>query len=74
MGLLLYFQSSRGGVPPLLWLALLVLLYLTVVELRPLDIPRRIKFWWFTVVLLTHVFGYIGLRAWVFFRRRIGPA
>lgn len=74
MALLMYFQSTRGAVPPILWLALLVVLYLAVIELRSLDAPRRTKVWWFSLVLLTHVFGYIVLRAWVFFRQRFGPA
>jgi hypothetical protein len=74
MAVLMYVQYMRGDVPLLLWLALAVLLYLAVVELRPLAIPMRNKAWWFSFVLLTHVFGYIVLRAYVFFRRRAGVA
>ena len=68
MAALLYFQTARGGVPLFLWLALLIVLYLAVVELRPLEMPIRIKVWWFSLVLLTHVFGYVVLRAYVFDR------
>ena len=74
MAVLMYIHSIGAEVPLLLWLALAVLLYLTVVELRPLSIPMRQKAWWFSLVLLAHVFGYIVLRAYVFFRRRAGLA
>ena len=74
MAVLLYFQSSRGYVPLILWLALAVALYLTVVEVVPLDRPRRVKAWWITFVLMTHVFGYLILRVYLFVSRRVGPA
>lgn len=71
---LLYFQNRTGAVPLFLWLALAIVLYLTVIELRPLDMHRKYKLWWFSVVLLTHVFGYVVLRLFVYCRRRYGAA
>jgi hypothetical protein len=72
MAVLYYFETQRGGVPIFLWLALLIVLYLTVIEVRPLAIPLRVKVWWFSLVLLTHFFGYLVLRAYVLYRRVSG--
>lgn len=74
MAALLYFDRVHGGVPQFLWLALLITLYLAVIELRPLEMPRKLKMWWFSFVLMTHVFGYLVLRGYVFYRRRFGSA
>jgi hypothetical protein len=72
MAVLYYFDSQRGGVPIFMWLALLIVLYLTVIELRPLVMPLRVKVWWFSLALLTHFFGYLALRAYVLYRRVSG--
>jgi hypothetical protein len=69
MAVLYYFETQRGAVPTFLWLALLIVLYLTVIELRPLAIPLRMKAWWFSLALLTHFFGYLALRGYVLYRR-----
>jgi hypothetical protein len=72
MAILMYFESQRGNVPPLMWLTLLVVLYLTVIELRPLGMALRLKVWWFSFALLTHFFGYLALRGYTFYQRRAG--
>jgi hypothetical protein len=58
-----------GSVPLVLLATLLVALYLTVIELRPLAMDRRVKIWWFLLVVLTHFVGYLALRAYVARRR-----
>ena len=68
----MYFQAQRGSVPPLIWLTLLVVLYLTVIEVRPLRASFRFKAWWFSLALLTHFFGYLLLRGYVFYQHRSG--
>jgi hypothetical protein len=72
VAVLMYFQSARGGVPPLVSLTLLIVLYLTVVELRPLRMSFRVKAWWFSLALLTHFFGYLLLRGYVYYQHRTG--
>ena len=74
VALLMYFQSARGGVPPLLWLTLLVVLYLTLIELRPMQMSFRLKAWWFSLALLTHFFGYLVLRGYVVYQHRSGQS
>jgi len=68
----MYFQAQRGAVPPLIWLTLLIVLYLTVLELRPMSISFRLKAWWFSLALLTHFFGYLLLRGYVLYQHRSG--
>jgi hypothetical protein len=58
-----------GRVPIVLLATLLIALYLTVIELRPLRLSRTQKLWWFLLVLLTHFLGYLALRAYVARRR-----
>ena len=58
-----------GRAPLVLLLTLLIALYLTVIELRPLPLSRMAKLWWFLLVVLTHFAGYLALRAYVAHRR-----
>jgi hypothetical protein len=62
--------------PPILVLALAILVYLTVLELRKeTDLPFLWKAWWTLLVLLGHVAGYAVFWIWLFTRRRAaGPA
>ena len=59
-----------GSTPVVLLVCLVGLLYLTWVELRHEDLHPQIKLWWFLLVLLTHVPGYLALRIWIAVRRR----
>ena len=47
------------------FLLLLAVLGLTWWEARQQDFDRRFTFWWISVVGMTHVLGYLALRAWV---------
>ena len=51
-------------------LTLALALYLTVVELRELDVHWKWWSWWLSFVFLTHLVGYLALRGFVVFRRR----
>jgi hypothetical protein len=59
-----------GQVPLVLLVCLLGLLYLTWVELRGVELESQVKLWWWLLVLLTHVPGYLALRVWMMLRRR----
>jgi hypothetical protein len=59
-----------GRVPLVLLVALLILCYLTAIELRHEDDPVLIKAWWVLLVLLTNVLGYAAFRIWLAARRR----
>jgi hypothetical protein len=59
-----------GYIPLLLLVCLVGLLYLTWVELRHEELEPLVKLWWFLLVLITHVFGYLALRIWLVVRRR----
>jgi TctA family transporter len=59
-----------GQMPLVLLVALLILCYLTAIELRPEDDPVLIKAWWVLLVLLTNVVGYVAFRIWLAVRRR----
>ena len=59
-----------GHTPLVLLVCLLGLLYLTWIELRGEDMEPQVKLWWGLLVLLTHVPGYLALRAWLALRRR----
>ncbi len=54
----------------ILWLMLLVALGLTFTETRELKLDTRMTLWWLSVVAMTHVVGYLALRAWGYQRRR----
>ena len=58
-----------GRVPLLLLIALALVLYLTVVELRSLKPHWKWWAWWLLLVALTHVAGYLMLRGYVAYRR-----
>ena len=72
MAVVYYFASQRGAVPPLIWLTLLIAIYLTVLELRHQPMQFRVKAWWVSLVFVTHFFGYLALRAWLFYDHRHG--
>ena len=56
--------------PPILVLALLILVYLTVLELRNEDdLPFLWKAWWAVFVFLGHVGGYAVFWIWLLTRR-----
>jgi hypothetical protein len=58
-------------VPPILAVALLILVYLTVVELwNEDDLEFLWKAFWVLFVFLGHVFGYAIFRAWLALYRR----
>jgi hypothetical protein len=59
-----------GHTPLILLVCLVGLLYLTWVELRGQELEPTVKLWWGLLVLLTHVPGYLALRAWLALRRR----
>jgi len=61
--------ALTGQVPPILLVALAICLYLTVWDLWNEDLQFLYKAWWFTFVLLTHVFGYLVFRVWIARRR-----
>ena len=69
------FFVLLGHVPWILLLTLLGALWLSWVELREeRDLTAQVKLWWMLLVFLTHVPGYLVLRAWVTIRRRRGAA
>jgi hypothetical protein len=60
-----------GQAPLILLVALLILVYLTGLELwQEKDLEFLIKAWWVLLVLLFHVFGYAVFRVWLAKRRR----
>ena len=61
------FQS----VPAILLLTLAGVLYLTWVDVKDEpDLEFQVKMWWFLLVLLFHVPGYLVFRGWLGLRRR----
>jgi hypothetical protein len=59
--------------PPILIVALLILVYLTILELRnEKDLPFLWKAWWALFVFLGHVAGFAVFWIWLLFRRRAG--
>jgi hypothetical protein len=59
-----------GRMPLFLLLALLVMCYLTAIELRDEPDPFVIKAWWVLLVLLTNVVGFAAFWIWLISRRR----
>ena len=58
-------------VPLVLLLILIVCLYLVWVDVKDEpDLEFQIKVWWFLLVLLLHVPGYLIFRLWISVRRR----
>jgi heme/copper-type cytochrome/quinol oxidase subunit 2 len=65
--LFVIFQS----VPWILLLTLVGCLYLVWVDVKDEpDLEFQIKIWWFLLVLLLHVLGYLIFRVWLAVRRR----
>jgi hypothetical protein len=58
--------------PLLLYFTLALALYLTVIELRGLQLHWKWWMWWLSFVGLTHFIGYLGLRGFVAYRRGHG--
>ena len=64
-----------GQVPIILLVALLILCYLTGLELwQEKDMDFLPKAWWVLLVFLLHVFGYAVFRVWLTMRRRRSEA
>ena len=58
-------------VPLILLLVLIVCLYLVWVDVKDEpDLEFQIKVWWFLLVLLLHVPGYLIFRLWIAVHRR----
>lgn len=61
--------------PPVLVLSLLILVYLTVLELRrESDLPFLWKAWWAVFVFLGHVVAFAAFWIWLFRRRAAARA
>jgi len=58
------------GIPIPLLLALVLALYLTVIELRDLKPHYTWWIWWLLLVLMTHFVGYLILRVYAFVHKR----
>ena len=59
------FQS----VPAVLLLTLAGALYLTWYDIKDEDVDFQVKAWWFLLVVLFHVPGYLVFRGWLAVRR-----
>ena len=59
-----------GFTPWILLLTLVIALYLTVIELRELDLHYSRWAFWLLLVFLTHFVGYLVLRGYAVYRRR----
>jgi hypothetical protein len=59
-----------GQMPIVLLLALLIMCYLTAVELRNEPDPVLIKAWWVLLVFLTNIVGFGAFWIWLTLRRR----
>jgi hypothetical protein len=66
--MLLFFLL--GHTPLILLIGLIGLLYLTWIELRDEELDGQVKLWWYLLVLIFHVPGYLALRIWLVVRRR----
>jgi hypothetical protein len=69
VALVLLFLLTQQ-LPLVLVVALLVLCYLTAIELANEDDPFLIKAWWVLLVFLTNLVGYAAFRIWLAARRR----
>jgi len=67
MGILWLLGAHNSAV---LFVLLIAALGLTVWEARQQKFDRRMTLWWASVVGMTHVLGYLALRAWVASRER----
>ena len=60
-----------GQAPIILLVTLLILCYLTGLELwQEKDMDFLPKAWWVLLVFIFHVFGYVVFRVWLAMRRR----
>ena len=59
-----------GQLPIVLLIALLIMCYLTGIELRNEPDPFLIKAWWVLLVFLTNVIGFGAFWIWLTMRRR----
>ena len=60
-----------GQVPLVLLVAQLGMLYLTWLDLRDEpDLDFQVKLWWFLLVLLFNVVGFLGEKLWITARRQ----
>ena len=59
-----------GQVPLILLVCLLGLLYLTWVEFRGRKLEPIVQLWWYLLVFMTNLLGYVALRIWLAVRRR----
>lgn len=62
-----------GFAPWLLLLTLALALYLTVIELREMQLHWAWWIWWLLLVFMTHLVGYLFLRAYSVYRRWNAP-
>jgi hypothetical protein len=58
-----------GVYPIVLLLTWALAMYLTWIETREQQMDWRHKLWWIQLTFLTHFFGYLALRIWIFYRR-----
>jgi hypothetical protein len=56
--------------PLILLVALLVMCYLTAIEVHKEDEPFLVKAWWVLLVFLTNLLGFAGFWIWLTARRR----
>ncbi|HEX2104336.1 MAG TPA: hypothetical protein VHF51_11845 [Solirubrobacteraceae bacterium] len=60
-----------GHVPTVLLVAQLGMLYLAWLDLRDEDdLDFQVKVWWFMLVLIFNVLGFLAEKLWIFQRRR----
>ncbi len=60
-----------GQVPVVLLVAQIGMLYLTWIDLREeRDLDFQVKLWWFLLVLLFNVVGFLGEKLWITARRQ----
>jgi hypothetical protein len=59
-----------GQLPIVLLIALLIMCYLTAIELRNEPDPVLIKAWWVLLVFLTNIIGFAAFWIWLIVRRR----
>ena len=63
-----------GHTPLILLVCLVGLMYLTWVELRREELEPMVQLWWYLLVFLFNLAGYVALRIWLGVRRRRGGA
>jgi predicted CDP-diglyceride synthetase/phosphatidate cytidylyltransferase len=60
-----------GHVPTVLLLAQVGMLYLAWLDLRDEeDLDFQVKVWWFLLVLIFNVLGFLAEKLWIYERRR----